>query len=557
MSYQALARTYRPKSFNDMVGQQHVLTALSNSLTQQRLHHAYLFTGTRGVGKTTLARILAKSFLCETGITPTPCGTCWTCESIDAGQFVDLIEIDAASRTKVEDTREILDNVQYAPSHGRFKVYVIDEVHMLSTHSFNALLKTLEEPPEHVKFILATTDPQKLPITVLSRCLQFNLKNMLPDQISAHLATLLKTQSIPYEEAALWHIAKAAQGSMRDGLSILDQAIAYTNLNVTEQAVKELLGTVHHQHLLELLTLICQRDASQALQITEHMNVMGADFQANLAELISLLQQIAILQAIPDAPIDDPNLQNPLAELATKISPEDTQLFYQIALLARRDFPLAPNPKRAFDMMLLRMLTFQPDLTGEKKKLKQRVAPLENSRIVKRATVEFTPQPLAEAPLDEVSAFFAEPEKKSEVIPIITPPVETKKSDIESPIQSNDDWCAWINKLNLQGMAKALAAETQWISSQGTHLELHCDPKKASLYNINSEARLLQALNDTLDVEHTIHIRIQDTDDTLAKRLKASQAADIAAAEMRLQQDPCAQAIEKNLCAALQAVSLL
>ncbi len=367
MSYQALARTYRPKTFADMVGQQHVLTALSNSLDQQRLHHAYLFTGTRGVGKTTVARILAKSFLCEVGVSSKPCGVCSACEGVDSGQFMDLIEIDAASRTKVEDTREILDNVQYAPTYGRYKVYIIDEVHMLSTHSFNALLKTLEEPPEHVKFLLATTDPQKLPVTVLSRCLQFNLKNMLPEQIRGHLETILNAQTIPFEAAALWPIAKAAQGSMRDGLSLLDQAIAYSNLNLTETAVKDMLGSVNHERLLALLGHIQARDARAALSISEAIASSGGDFDNALTELIDLLQQIAILQAIPDALLDDPSLREALVQLAEQISKEDTQLFYQIALLTRRDLPHVPSTKRAFDMMVLRMMTFQPASDNKKK----------------------------------------------------------------------------------------------------------------------------------------------------------------------------------------------
>lgn len=362
MPYQVLARKYRPKQFHEVIGQPCVVQALSNALTNQFLHHAYLFTGTRGVGKTTLARILAKCLNCEKGISPNPCGQCGTCQEIDGGRFPDFYEVDAASRTKVEDTRELLDNVQYAPSKGRYKIYLIDEVHMLSGHSFNALLITLEEPPPHVKFFLATTDPQKLPATILSRCLQFHLSQMTPEQTTAHLMRVLQQENISFDEPALNLIGKAAQGSMRDALSLLDQCIAYGNGKVLLPEVKTMLGTVEPTALFDILDALSQRNGENILCAINHLYEQGIDFQQALAELLSLLHRISVMQVIPSTPIDTE--WSPLTPLAEKIQPEDIQLFYQIGLLGQRDFPYAPNPKIAFEMTILRMLAFYPGNTG-------------------------------------------------------------------------------------------------------------------------------------------------------------------------------------------------
>lgn len=360
MSYQVLARKYRPRRFEELVGQEHVQKALKNALDSDRLHHAYLFTGTRGVGKTTIARILSRCLNCETGVSSNPCGTCATCREIDEGRFIDLIEVDAASRTKVEDTRELLENVQYAPSRGRYKVYLIDEVHMLSTHSFNALLKTLEEPPPHVKFLLATTDPQKLPVTVLSRCLQFNLKAMTAERIVGHLKTVLQAEQIGHDEGALWELARAAQGSMRDALSLTDQAIAHGNGALVESDVQAMLGTVDRQYVWQLGAALAQGDAKIVLIAVDAIAENAPDWADLLAGLIALLHRAVVAQLIPDAIDDARGDRHIVMTLAEKLSAADLQLFYQTALLGRRDLPLAPDARAGLEMTLLRMLAFRP-----------------------------------------------------------------------------------------------------------------------------------------------------------------------------------------------------
>ncbi|UJF18768.1 DNA polymerase III subunit gamma/tau [Vibrio sp. SS-MA-C1-2] len=360
MSYQVLARKWRPHSFDHVVGQSHVLTALNNALTHQRLHHAYLLSGTRGVGKTTIARIFAKGLNCEEGITATPCGVCQTCQEIDQGRFVDLLEIDAASRTKVEDTRELLDNVQYKPAKGRYKIYIIDEVHMLSRHSFNALLKTLEEPPEYVKFILATTDPQKLPITILSRCLQFHLKHLDVEQIQQQLQLILEKEEINFDSRALRMMARAADGSMRDALSLTDQAIALGNNQVNSDIVAEMLGTLDSSQALHLLAPLAQNDASAVMEQLNELASFGVEWDGLLKELANQFHQIAMLQALPGLfnPLDSDSEQQ--HSLAGKFAPEDIQLCYQIALQSRQDLALAPDGKAGVEMALLRMLAFRP-----------------------------------------------------------------------------------------------------------------------------------------------------------------------------------------------------
>ena len=360
MSYLALARKWRPRTFAELVGQEHVRVALGNALTQGRVHHAFLFTGTRGVGKTTIARILAKCLNCDTGVTATPCGVCATCKEIDAGRFVDLIEVDAASRTKVDDTRELLENVQYAPTRGRYKVYLVDEVHMLSTHSFNALLKTLEEPPPHVKFLLATTDPQKLPVTVLSRCLQFNLKRLPVALIAEHLGKVLEAEKIPAESAGIRLVAQAADGSMRDALSLLDQLIAFGGGKVDEAGARGMLGTIDRDHVVHIARALAGGDAQKLLETARGLEEFSPDYGQVLDDLAALLTRVALKQLVSAYEGDelfDPALTT---ELAAALSPEDVQLYYQTAILGRRDLPLAPDPRTGFEMTLVRMLAFRP-----------------------------------------------------------------------------------------------------------------------------------------------------------------------------------------------------
>ncbi|SFU69113.1 DNA polymerase III subunit gamma/tau [Xenorhabdus koppenhoeferi] len=387
MSYQVLARKWRPQIFSDVIGQQHVLTALANGLEHQRLHHAYLFSGTRGVGKTTIARLLAKGLNCEKGITRTPCGQCVNCLEIEQGRFVDLIEIDAASRTKVEDTRELLDNVQYAPARGRFKVYLIDEVHMLSRHSFNALLKTLEEPPEHVKFLLATTDPQKLPVTILSRCLQFHLKALDVNQISNQLEYVLNAEQIESDVRARQLLARAADGSMRDALSLTDQAIALGGGKLTSDIVSQMLGTLDDAQPLEIIEALVRADGQQVMALVEQVASRGMDWENLLVETLSLLHRIAMLQLLPQQPESDPSsIEERLRLLARSISPTDLQVYYQALLVGRKELSYAPERRMGVEMALLRALAFHP-----------------------KSVIEETPPSLVEAPVVPVGSTSVTP----------------------------------------------------------------------------------------------------------------------------------------------------
>ena len=361
MSYQVLARKWRPKIFNEVVGQQHVLAALANGLRENRLHHAYLFSGTRGVGKTSIARLFAKGLNCVNGVTAEPCGECEHCRAIEEGNFIDLIEIDAASRTKVEDTRELLDNVQYKPVVGRYKVYLIDEVHMLSRHSFNALLKTLEEPPEYVKFLLATTDPHKLPVTILSRCMQFHLKALEPQQISAHLADILQQENIPFEDLALDKLANAAQGSIRDSLSLTDQAIAMSNGNVTLSVVKEMLGLLDESQAIDIIYALQQGNGEKLMQVVNAVADKAGDWDELLREVAENLHKIAMQQLLPQPNIDE---SNQIGFLAKHIAPEDVQFFYQVLVTGRKELALAPTPRMGAEMVLLRALAFHPKLVN-------------------------------------------------------------------------------------------------------------------------------------------------------------------------------------------------
>jgi DNA polymerase-3 subunit gamma/tau len=359
MNYQVLARKWRPSNFTQVVGQEHVVKSLMNALQHDRLHHAYLFTGTRGVGKTTIARILAKAINCENLQDFNPCGVCSVCRDLDEGRFLDLIEVDAASRTKVEDTRDLLDNAQYAPNHGRYKVYLIDEVHMLSGHSFNALLKTLEEPPPHVKFLLATTDPHKIPVTVLSRCMQFNLKQLLPGQIFKQMQFILEQEQIEFEAAALKLLSRAADGSMRDGLSLLDQAIVFGNGKVAAEDVGAMLGTVAQQPVEDIVSALAQGDAAAIMDKISEMANTQPDFRDVLKQILQVLHRIALIQQLPGV-IDHDFDGDMIVALSSKLTPEDVQLYYQIALIGQRDLDLAPDPRSGFEMVMLRMLTFRP-----------------------------------------------------------------------------------------------------------------------------------------------------------------------------------------------------
>ena len=361
MSYQVLARKWRPKTFEELVGQEHVLGALVNALDQGRLHHAYLFTGTRGVGKTTIARILARALNCETGVTSKPCSGCAACEEITDGRFVDLIEVDAASRTKVEDTRDLLENVQYRPTRGRFKIYLIDEVHMLSNHSFNALLKTLEEPPEHVKFLLATTDPQKLPVTVLSRCLQFNLKNLPAQRISEYLETVLSQEQVPFESGALGHLARAAAGSMRDALSLTDQAISHGGGKLAENDVTEMLGTVDRKRIQDLVLAIQQKNGESLLAVSQELAEFSIDYLALVEEMLAFFHAVAVAQVVPGTEQHFTGNSDLVTKLAEQMAAEDVQLIYQMLLLGRKDLGIAPDLHMGFEMLMLRLLAFQPE----------------------------------------------------------------------------------------------------------------------------------------------------------------------------------------------------
>ncbi|KQO40866.1 DNA polymerase III subunit gamma/tau [Pseudomonas chengduensis] len=432
MSYQVLARKWRPRSFREMVGQTHVLKALINALDSQRLHHAYLFTGTRGVGKTTIARIIAKCLNCETGISSTPCGTCSVCREIDEGRFVDLIEVDAASRTKVEDTRELLDNVQYSPSRGRFKVYLIDEVHMLSTSSFNALLKTLEEPPPHVKFLLATTDPQKLPVTVLSRCLQFSLKNMPPERVVEHLTHVLTAENVPFEDDALWLLGRAADGSMRDAMSLTDQAIAFGEGKVLAADVRAMLGTLDHGQVYGVLHALIEGDARALIEAVRHLAEQGPDWNGVLSEMLNVLHRVAIAQALPEAVDNGQGDRERVLQLAQALPAEDVQFYYQMGLIGRRDLPLAPEPRGGFEMVLLRMLAFRP--AGADDAPKVTLKPLG----ISQATADSQQNPVAGTamPAPVVSAPVIAPVAQTPVVTAVVEPSPVVPAPSVTPVVS-------------------------------------------------------------------------------------------------------------------------
>lgn len=438
MSYQVLARKWRPQTFQDMVGQEHVLQALVHALDNQRLHHAYLFTGTRGVGKTTIGRLLARCLNCETGITPKPCGECTSCREIQDGRFVDLIEIDAASRTGVDDMRELTDNVQYAPSRGRYKVYLIDEVHMLTNQSFNAFLKTLEEPPEHVKFLLATTDPQKLPVTILSRCLQFNLKRMTPEHIAGHLNHVLTAEGIPFEEAALWLLARAADGSMRDALSLTDQAIAFGNQKLAASDVSSMLGTIDQRDIERMVAALVANDGPALMAEIRRVSDFAPDYGAILADMLSLFHRVTLEQVVPGSADNALGDAQQVQTLARQLSAEDAQLFYQTALLGRKDLTVTPDARMGFEMTLLRMLAFRPGAD-------RREPPAIASGQHDKPAAQDEPEPATPAPNIAETLKPPQPERQIECPPWETgddpiPAVgESAQADTGSPQQASDN----------------------------------------------------------------------------------------------------------------------
>lgn len=466
------------------MGQEHVLRALINALDRQRLHHAYLFTGTRGVGKTTVARIFAKSLNCEQGVSSRPCGTCSACREIDEGRFIDLIEVDAASRTKVEDTRELLENVQYSPTRGRYKVYLIDEVHMLSDHSFNALLKTLEEPPPHVKFLLATTDPQRLPVTILSRCLQFNLKRMVPDVILEHLAHVMQQEGIAAETPALAQLARAADGSMRDALSLLDQAIAYGGGRVGEAEVRAMLGSIEHAQVYALIDALAARDAAALLQQSAALAEFSPDYDGVLAELISLLHRIALAQVLPSA-IDEESEGVQIRRWAAHIRAEDIQLFYQIGLIGRRDLPLAPTARTGFEMVLLRMLAFVPAAPPAASPRQSATSAAAEQSTVRKAS----PAPAPSAAVS--SALASPPAAPAGIAPRST--VADRPLDAIEPAEAGE-WSRLLDALSLHGIARELAANCSLKTRDGDVFHLVVAPAHASLRNPRLEQRLQEAL---------------------------------------------------------------
>lgn len=493
MTYQVLARKWRPRNFDEMVGQDHVRRALVNALDNDRLHHAFLFTGTRGVGKTTIARILAKSLNCEKGVSSKPCGVCSACREIDEGRFIDLIEVDAASRTKVEDTRELLENVQYAPTRGRYKVYLIDEVHMLSTHSFNALLKTLEEPPPHVKFLLATTDPQKLPVTILSRCLQFNLKRVPVDLISKQLEYILVQEGIEGEPGARLALARAADGSLRDALSLLDQAIAYGGGMLREADVRAMLGTIEQTHIVALLDAMAKHDAPALLQRIQLLAEHSPDFAGVLADLLSHLHRIALAQIAPEAIDDSLGDRDTLLRMAQTLSPEDVQLFYQIGLLGRRDLPLAPDARNGFEMVLLRMLTFRPRSEAEPLSASPATTASASATTklhASRLTPHLPPLPSPAPPVAASKASTIAPTPAQVLAEPSSPPTPSLRA--KQPI--SDDWGKILGELKLTGMLQQLAVNCALKERAGDTVHLILDNTQANLHTKKLEERLQQAL---------------------------------------------------------------
>lgn len=527
MSYLVLARKWRPKIFSDMVGQEHVLQALTNALQNQKLHHAYLFAGTRGVGKTTIARIFAKSLNCESGITAEPCGECGACTEIDEGRFVDLIEVDAASRTKVDDTRELLDNVQYAPARGRFKVYLIDEVHMLSRNSFNALLKTLEEPPPHVKFLLATTDPQKLPVTVLSRCLQFNLKRLSPRLIQGRLEQICAAESVDADTTGLALLARAADGSLRDALSLLDQSIAFGSGTVKEADVALMLGTIDQQHVARILELLAADDGPALMQAIAEIDEQFPDYARLLEDLARTLQRIAVYQVVGASDLDDEFAEGQLASLAEKFNSADVQLFYQTALTGKRDLGLAPDPRSGVEMTLLRMLAFKPAGTEASAPGGSTPRKANPGTTVKQA-----------APAKPASA---------------APTVKQQAVAWQEP-----DWINLLEQLPISGAVRLLASNCAYLRREGNVIMFALDSRSESLLTRPRADAIGEALSshfgETLKVQIDVAaIREAETPVQRESRLDDEK---LAQARESLESDPNVQALKDMFGAELKPDSV-
>jgi DNA polymerase-3 subunit gamma/tau len=546
MSYQVLARKWRPRNFAELVGQEHVLRALINALDHNRLHHAFLFTGTRGVGKTTIARILAKSLNCETGVTSKPCGHCSACQEIDAGRFVDLIEVDAASRTGVDDTRELLDNVQYAPSRGRYKVYLIDEVHMLSKSAFNALLKTLEEPPPHVKFLLATTDPQKIPVTVLSRCLQFNLKRLPEGLIGGRLSQILDAEKIPHEAPAVALLSHAADGSLRDALSLLDQAIAFGGGEVKDADVRSMLGAIERTHVRALLEALAARNGAALLAAVAQLDERAPDYQLALDDLASVLQRIAVAQAVPAAAAEFDEAET-LSALAARLDPADVQVCYQIALLGKRDLALAPSPRAGFEMTLLRMLAFQPvdaapsmAAGGEGR---QRTIPGGASgpdtavRSFGHSVASAMPAPGGGArPAIEATSAPAAGPKPQVAAPML------REATAAASVWREPDWPVLVETLGLKGTVRELAANCVYRRREGNTLYLAINAAHEQM----ATGQLVGRLEETLSRHfgENLKLRIQPGEgplETPAKLDEKREAERVEAARLAIAADPRVQ----------------
>jgi DNA polymerase-3 subunit gamma/tau len=549
MSYQVLARKWRPKSFETLVGQDHVVRALTNALAQNRLHHAYLFTGTRGVGKTTLARILAKSLNCEIGITATPCGVCNACMEIDRGRFVDLIEVDAASNTQVDAMRDLLDNAQYAPTSGRFKVYIIDEVHMLSKSAFNAMLKTLEEPPAHVKFILATTDPQKVPVTVLSRCLQFNLRQMAGTSIVSHLQNILGQENIPFDVTALHLIARAASGSMRDALSLTDQAIAHGGQKVGEAEVRNMLGTVDQSYLYQMIEALLNNDGAKLIEQAKAMEARSFSFETALGDLAQIFHQLAMLQAVPETLADDVPDRAVLLHFAEQISAEDLQLYYQIACLGRRDLGLAPDEFAGFTMTLLRMLSFTPN--AQKPTQTKESAPVISAKALLQSVNTSTKNVEIEAKKN------IEPPKMAETI---TESIDAQPNFIEeAPLENieqpsiepqntaptpnfDGNWRKLLSQLKL-GITKPLAEHCELTQFDESSMSLSVPESKKNLLTKQYQEKLTSQISQYFGKKIKLEFNIGGSGNTPAQQIQQEKAVAQSSAELAIRQDTFVQAL--------------
>ncbi len=578
-----LARRWRPKTFETVVGQAPVLQALTHALNTQRLHHAYLFTGTRGVGKTTLARLFAKAVNCEQGISASPCGVCNVCTSIDAGRFVDLIEVDAASRTKVEDTRDLLDNVQYSPTQGRYKIYLIDEVHMLSGHSFNALLKTLEEPPSHVLFLLATTDPQKLPITVLSRCLQFHLKHVSEVHIASHLAYILDAESMPYEPEAIKLIAQAGQGSVRDALSLLDQAIAHGGGNVTAASVRGMLGALSPQVLPRLLAALAEKSGAGLLAVVEDVAQESGDFGQALKQLMHGLHDLALWQTVGDEALSSLTRFEAVQPWLTTFTPEDLQLYYQIALQGLRDLPFAASPRVGLQMVLLRMLAFAPVRADNpippssppphrqipapqaSPTAQQVVAPVVSAqqppatKSQERVALVRAPQVQVHQEEDDGALPWAVEEVEEEAVPVKMEPPPTA---LETPVSiavapAVISWEGLLAGLKLNGMAATLASHCVMVSLDEYRLCCLLSKAHAPLFNKVVAARIEQAICEYLNQKIKLEIEIGEvTSTTPAENRARVQTAAWAHAKETLEADPVVSGLKSTLGAKVDESSI-